>query len=111
MTRIIVETIDDMPGSPGNRGGLPLGCVLETDGPTVLAHGEGATFSSEGLERIAQDMQTFTAIWRDIPDNEGQTIEVRALDLQAALQWLARHYHGPFELWVDAAPVYLGEFE
>lgn len=111
MTRIIVETIDDMPGEPGKRGGLPLGCILETDGNRVVAFGPGSTWSEAGLGLISPDVQTFTAIFPDDSECENPPVKVRAVDLRAALQWLGRHFHGPFDLHVDAAPVYLGEFE
>lgn len=114
MTRIIVHTIDDMPEEA--KGGLPLGCVLETPQPeadtlseqlgAVVAYGEGATFSGH------------TAIWwrhgafrKYTVGHSTDPITVHAVDVEAALMWLRHHYVGPFEFWVHPAPVYLGEFE
>lgn len=132
MTRIIVESIDQMPGEA--RDGLPLGCVLETDGPNgpciitdaegenpddcttheheggprVVAFGQGSTFSKAGLEIIAPTLMTFVA---NFGDNCEEPEEIRATDIRAALQWLRRHYCGSFNLHVEGASIYLGEFE
>ncbi len=104
MTRIIVESIDSMPGEA--RDGLPLGCVLETEGPRVVAFGPGSSFSKAGL-RIIDAPLTFVAHFGD--DCE-VPVEVRAKDIQAATKWLRRHFCGSFSLYVEAANSYLGEF-
>ncbi len=104
--RIIVETIDDMPGKA--RDGLPLGCVLETDGPKVVAFSQGSTFSNEGLRLITSPLMTFVAHF-DI-DCDEEPVEVRAKDIRAALQWLQRHFCGLCRVYVKAATIYLGEF-
>ena len=106
--RIIVKSIDDMPGKA--RGGLPLGCILEkgVTGPTVVAYGEGGTFSIDGLDLLDASLRSYKAYFDE--DETGEPAVVQALDIEAALMWLREAYHGSFTLHVDAGSVYLGEF-
>ena len=107
--RIIVKSIDDMPGKA--RGGLPLGCILEkgVTGPTVVAYGEGGTFSIDGLDLLNASLRSYTAYFDDHEDDDPAVVQ--ALDVEAALMWLREAYHGSFTLHVDAGSVYLGEFD
>ena len=114
--RIVVKSIGDMPGKA--RGGLPLDCILETDvagPPTVVAYGEGGTFSIDGLDLLDASLRTYTAYF-DSPmfaayeSEPDEPVVVQALDIEAALMWLREKYHGSFSLHVEAASVYLGEF-
>lgn len=112
--RIVVKSIDNMPGEA--RDGLPLGCILDEDasaGPTVVAYGEGGTFSAAGLRIVATQMQSYLAYFEEDDDNSGynEPIRVKATDMQAALMWLREHYHGEFTLYVQPASTYLGEFQ
>ena len=105
MSRIIIESIADMP-EPA-RGGLPFGVVLETDGPRVVAYGINAKFSAEGLRmRSNSRLRTYNAHF----STDDDWVEVHAEDVPAALQWLRRHFIGPFDLHIEPAPIYLGEF-
>ena len=115
--RIIVESIDQMPGEA--RGGIPLGCVLETDGPMmVVAFAQGSTWSAAGLAICAPNLHTYLAIFPPVTFERvdsgeyegGEPIEVRATDIPAALAWIQRHYNGPFDLHVKPMAVFLGEF-
>ena len=108
--RIVVKSIDDMPGKA--RDGIPLGCILDTDvagPPTVVAYGEGGTFSEEGLKLLDASLQSYTAYFDE--DETAQPAVVRALDVQAALMWFREAYQGSFTLHVDAGSVYIGEFD
>ena len=106
--RIVVKSIGDMPGKA--RGGLPLGCILETDvtGPTVVAYEEGGTFNAEGLDLLDASLRSYRAYFDKNETDE--PIVVQALDVEAALMWLREKYHGSFTLHVEAGSVYLGEF-
>ena len=107
--RIIVKSIDQMPGEA--RGGIPLGCVLETDGPTVIAYGKGGTFSAAGLDIVDASLRTYVAYFGDdFASSFDAPVSVQAIDIQAALMWLREHHHGSFSLFVEAASSYLGEF-
>lgn len=114
MTRIIVHSIEDMPGEA--RDGLPLGCVLETatrkGGPTVVAYGQGGTFSAKGLQIVATGIGSYVAHFEvaEAPDFN-KPIRLQATDVHAALQWLREHYHGTFALYVETASTFLGEFD
>lgn len=106
--RIIVKSIDDMPGEA--RDGIPLGCILDLDGtPTIVAYGQGGTFSAMGLSIVATNMQPYLAYFDEDVDNE--PIRLQATDMQATLMWLREHYHGSFALYVQPASTYLGEFD
>ncbi len=102
--RIIVKSIGNMPG----KASIPLGCVLDKDGPTVVAYGEGGTFSAKGLRIVATNMSRYVAYFADDVDNE--PVNVQALDLQAALMWLRNDSEGEFSLYVIPASTHLGIF-
>ncbi len=108
MTRIIVNSIEDMPGEA--RGGIPLGCVLETEngkGPRVVAFGQGGTWSQEGLRLAATDVVSYAAY----VGADDETIMVRATDIHAALMYLREHFTGPFNIHVRGASTFIGEFD
>ena len=106
--RIVVKSIGDMPGKA--RGGLPLGCILDTGvtGPTVVAYGESGTFSAEGLDLLDASLRSYTAYFDENAIEEPTVVQ--AIDMEAALMWLREAYQGSFSLHVDAGSVYLGEF-
>lgn len=108
MGRMIVQSIDDMPG----QGGVPLGCLVETGDhePIVVAYGLGGTFSREGLTRIAPDMCEYTAYF-DIAFAFDIPLQLRAVDIDAATTWLRAHHKGPFCLTITPNTTYLGRFE
>lgn len=111
--RIIIETIDDMP-SPA-RGGVPLGSILErTDDKNyqIVAYGQGGTWSQKGLQLCARDLHKFTATFMgDDEDDDGGQVKVFATDIPAVLTYLRQHFVSAFGLFVDPAPVFLGEFK
>ncbi len=105
--RIIVNSIEDMPGEA--RDGLPLGCVLETERgewPRVVAFGQGGTWSQEGLRLAATDVVSYAAY----AGEDDEAIMVRATDIHAALMWLRYHFTGPFNIYVRGASTFIGEF-
>ncbi len=106
MTRIIVKSIDDMPGEA--RDGIPLGCVLDTAFPTVIAYGQGGPFSAAGMAILATRMNQYTAYYEDDVDNE--PVRLKATDIEAALMWLREYGDGEFTLYVTPASTHLGMF-
>lgn len=112
MARIIVRSTGDMPAKA--QGGLPLGCVLDNDkrNEHVVAYGPGSSWGRAGVEFECEGMLSYTAyLPPDDPDEGPQKIELHAVDMPAALMWLKAHFRGPFVLYVNPAPIYLGEFK
>jgi hypothetical protein len=103
MTRKIVQSIADFPEGVT----VPLGCVLDDELGKVVAYGAGGTFSTKGMLQVAFDLHTFEAY---LPGDD-ESITVRAVDLEAALQWLRSHHMGAYEVYVQPPSVFLGTFE
>lgn len=92
--------------------GIPLDSVIEGGvGGQVVAYLEGGTFSEEGLKRLPPvGMYQFTARLLNETETGGYQVEVRAVDVAAALMCLWNKYSGQIDLWIDPHPVCLGEF-
>jgi hypothetical protein len=84
--------------------GIPLDSVVEVDEETgavvVIAYEQGGTFSKNGLNHIANGMQTFKAFSEDY-DYDGEIVVIRATGVKAAITCLQNKYVGKWRLYVE----------
>jgi hypothetical protein len=85
-----------------------FGCLIEAQDDTCVAYRKGTVFSSADMARLAKNLKTFVFCY-DEPEEDG--IEIRAVDLPAALQLFKYHYGGEWTVFVRPPLVELGAFD
>lgn len=90
-------------------GGEFGGCVIQQD-DQVIAWQVGHTFSTEGLCMCATQVLTYRAYFPEGDDVSPLQVELRAVDVDAALMLLHKHYEGDFALYVVPNTVFIGEY-